>query len=79
MLLLALSVVLSAHAREGGELPATLRAWGGGRVGYTGGAAGLGRGGRECEGMGVRVRRLRWCAPPGLGLYSYFLFYFSDK
>ena len=55
MLLLALSVVLSAHAREGGELPATLRAWGGGRVGYAGGAAGLGRGGQGRSGAEAEV------------------------
>ena len=29
-----------------------------GMLSASGGAAGLGRGGRECEGMGVRVRRL---------------------
>ena len=74
----ALSVVLSNTPRESHELPATLRAQGGNGVGYAGGTAGLGRGGRKCEVMGVRVRRLRWCAPR-VGSVSYFLFYFSDK
>ena len=29
-------------------------------VGYAGGASELERGGRDCEGLGVWVRRLRW-------------------
>ena len=64
----ALSVVLSNTPREPHELPATLRARGGAAAGYAGGASGLGRGGRDCEGMGVWVRRLRWCVYPVVGL-----------